>query len=96
MNKVEMNPERYIVANMLTVKDCQELMVALSKTIPNPQTYFGEDFCKEALNDDTNKVLAKKLLESDSSELRWLGFRMSNVGEKCVLDTETGEMFTID
>ena len=96
MNKVEMNPERYIVANMLTVNDEIELMAALSKAIPNPQTYFGEDFCEEAMIGDTNKMIGKKLLESDSPELRWLGFRLSNVGKKCVLDTETREMFTID
>lgn len=96
MNKVEMNPERYIVANMLTVNDEIELMAALSKAIPNPQTYFGEDFCEEAMIGDTNKMIGKKLLESDSPELKWFGFRLSNVGKKCVLDTKTREMFTID
>jgi len=38
----------------------------------------------------------KNNVDADTKKLDWVAFRMKHLGEKCVWDKETGNMFTVE
>ena len=98
MNKVEMNPERYVYAENNSIDEASKLQAELEKIIPNPIEYFGEDFVSSIIEEeskDFRTILSTVLMASDNVELQWIGFRMAYLGIPCVWDKETGSMFII-
>lgn len=98
MNKVEMNPERYVYAENNSLDEASKLQMELDKIIPDPIEYFGQDFVSSIIEEDEKDfrtILTTVLMASDNVELQWIGFRMTYLGIPCILDKETGNMFIV-
>lgn len=54
---------------------------------------------KETLEEEYWNIIfegTRNNVDADTKKLDWVAFRMKNLGKKCVLDKETGNMFTIE
>lgn len=89
MNKIDLSDERYLVIEdpqKNIDKTYNELMEVL------PKRYSG---LKPLSKIDFIKAISKILELSEGAE-KWFDFQIANIDKKCVWDTETGNMFTID
>lgn len=75
-----------------TKEEYNKNMFELISKIPNMKEFLGEFFMEKSSEKAIKNAIITKLLSSDSDDLRWIGFKLSNPGKKCFWDKNSGNM----